>query len=171
MNVTMNSWYNGYANPLEMKKLGYKQISTPDGWLYIVPAAGYYYDYLNIRNIYSSWTPLLIGDVQFPAGDPSIIGGSFAAWNDIVGNGITEKDVHDRVFPAMQVLSEKMWVGNDTLRKFDDFDLLRKNIGEGPLLNISGKIGKTSAEAIATFSFDQNDKNIQLKQAVYAQRV
>ena len=51
------------------------------------------------------WTPLLIGDVKFPAGDPTIIGGSFAKWNDIVGNGISEKDVHDRVFPAMQVLA------------------------------------------------------------------
>ncbi|HTN36468.1 MAG TPA: family 20 glycosylhydrolase, partial [Arachidicoccus sp.] len=42
--VTMNTWYNGYAEPTAMKKLGYNQISTPDGWLYIVPAAGYYYD-------------------------------------------------------------------------------------------------------------------------------
>src|SRR5699024_9368223 len=41
--VTMNACYNGYANPVDMKKLGYKLISTPDGWLYIVPAAGYYY--------------------------------------------------------------------------------------------------------------------------------
>lgn len=163
-NVTLNTWYNGYANPLEMKKLGYNQISTPDGWLYIVPAAGYYYDYLNLKKIYRKWTPLLIGDVQFPAGDPTITGGSFAVWNDIVGNGITEKDVHDRVFPAMQVLSQKMWGGQDTLMKFEDFDILRKNLGEGPSLHISGKTGVSAAG----FSFDQEDKNVKLEGAVYA---
>lgn len=43
----MSAWYNGYANPKEMVKQGYKLISIPDGLLYIVPAAGYYYDYLN----------------------------------------------------------------------------------------------------------------------------
>ena len=51
-NVIMNAWYNGYAEPKEMVKLGYKLISMPDGLLYIVPAAGYYYDYLNTKYLY-----------------------------------------------------------------------------------------------------------------------
>ena len=46
-NVLMSAWYNGYADPKEMIKQGYDLISIPDGYLYIVPAAGYYYDYLN----------------------------------------------------------------------------------------------------------------------------
>lgn len=166
-NVTMNTWYNGYANPIEMKKLGYNQISTPDGWLYIVPMAGYYYDYLDTKNIYNNWTPYLIGDVQFPVGDPTIVGGSFAVWNDKVGNGITEKDVHDRVFPAMQVLSEKMWDANDTVMTYENFDLQRKKIGEGPSTNIRGKIGKTADTLVAAFSFDGADKSIHVHNAKY----
>jgi len=39
-NVVMGAWYNGYANPADMIKQGYKLISIPDGLLYIVPAAG-----------------------------------------------------------------------------------------------------------------------------------
>ena len=167
-NVTMNTWYNGYANPVEMKKLGYNQISTPDGWLYIVPAAGYYYDYLDVKNIYNNWTPSMIGDVNFPPGDPTIIGGSFAEWNDIAGNGISEKDVHDRVFPAMQVLSEKMWTGSHTVTGYDDFEEASKKIGEGPSLNIRGKIGKTVQPMVARFNFDKRNKNIQLQKAAYA---
>lgn len=163
--VIMNTWYNGYANPVEMKKLGYKQISTPDGWLYIVPAAGYYYDYLDIKNIYNKWTPSMIGDVSFPAGDPTILGGSFAEWNDIVGNGISEKDVHDRVFPAMQVLSQKMWTGNDTTMVFEDFEALSKKISEGPTLNMRGKIGKTDQPLVALFNFDKKNKKIQQQHA------
>ncbi|WP_457269449.1 family 20 glycosylhydrolase [Pedobacter sp. UYEF25] len=159
-NVTMNTWYNGYANPTEMKKLGYNQISTPDGWLYIVPAAGYYYDYLDVKNIYNKWTPSMIGDIQFQPGDTTILGGSFAVWNDIVGNGISEKDVHDRVFPAMQVLSEKMWVGNHTGLGFEEFQGKAANIGEGPASNIRGKIGTKDSGQIAKFAFDKADKRL-----------
>jgi hexosaminidase len=167
-NVVMNTWYNGYADPIEMKKLGYKQISTPDGWLYIVPAAGYYYDYLNVKNLYNKWTPSMIGDVRFSPGDPTILGGSFAVWNDIVGNGITEKDVHDRVFPAMQVLSQKMWGGSDTSLTFEDFNVLSKKIGEGPSLNISGKLSKKDAPFTAHFNFDEKNNQIKTIGAVYS---
>lgn len=37
-NVVMSAWYNGYANPKEMVKQGYRLISIPDGLVYLVPA-------------------------------------------------------------------------------------------------------------------------------------
>lgn len=140
-NITMNAWYNGYAEPKEMKKLGYQLISTPDGTLYIVPAAGYYYDYLNLRSLYKRWEPVNIGNVTFQAGDPVVRGGMFAVWNDKspAGNGITEHDVHDRVFPAMQVLGQKMWAGTDTVA-YTQFQTGSKAIKEGPGLNIAGAL-------------------------------
>ncbi|WP_222539457.1 family 20 glycosylhydrolase [Pedobacter polysacchareus] len=151
--VAMNAWYNGYGEPRAMKKLGYPQISTPDGWLYIVPAAGYYYDYLNLKNLYRKWEPVNIGDVTFQAGDPAVIGGMFAVWNDKspAGNGITEKDVHDRVFPALQVLSQKMWAGTDSI-PFKDFLVKGKGIKEGPGVNVAGYVlGKDSLVLNYTF--------------------
>ncbi|WP_182953480.1 family 20 glycosylhydrolase [Pedobacter gandavensis] len=154
--VTMNAWYNGYGEPREMKKLGYNQISTPDGWLYIVPAAGYYYDYLNLKNLYRKWEPINIGNVTFQAGDPSIIGGMFAVWNDKspAKNGITEKDVHDRVFPALQVLSQKMWAGTDSI-PFKDFLVKGKGVKEGPGVNVAGYVlGKDSL--VLNYTFDQS---------------
>ena len=60
-NVLMSAWYNGYADPKEMIKQGYDLISIPDGYLYIVPAAGYYYDYLNTEMLYKEWTPAHVG--------------------------------------------------------------------------------------------------------------
>ncbi|HVI47268.1 MAG TPA: family 20 glycosylhydrolase [Chitinophaga sp.] len=142
--VTMNLWYNGYADPKEMLQLGYDAISTPDGWLYIVPAAGYYYDYLNARKLYDKWTPSIIGDQVFDESNAQIKGGSFAVWNDHVGNGITAKDVHDRVFPAMQVLAEKMWTGKEQRLSYDTFARHATAIGEGPGLNIRGKLNADS---------------------------
>lgn len=65
-NVIMSAWYNGYANPKDMIEQGYKLISIPDGLVYIVPAAGYYYDYLNTKYLYENWTPVQIGNGCFP---------------------------------------------------------------------------------------------------------
>ncbi len=157
-NVTMNAWYNGYADPVEMKRLGYKLVSTPDGYLYIVPAAGYYHDYLALEMLYNRWEPLLVGNVAFAPGDPAIIGGMFAAWNDIVGNGITMKDVNDRVFPAMQVLAQKMWTGAEEGGAYGSFAEVCKNVGEGPGVNIRGKLPAGANRLVGTCDFEKPDR-------------
>lgn len=155
--VTMNAWYNGYADPADMMRQGYDLISTPDGWLYIVPAAGYYYDYLNVAKIYQQWEPNMIGDAIFPMGHPQIKGGAFAVWNDHPGNGITVQDVHDRVFPAMQVLAEKMWNGHTSQSNYQQFAAHSRLIGEGPGLNMRAKI--TSRDSVA-LQYDFSDNRI-----------
>lgn len=167
--VTLNMWYNGYADPIEMKKLGYPQISTPDGYLYIVPAAGYYYDYLNTNYLYNSWSPRQIGNVLFEKGDPIVRGGMFAVWNDIAGNGISEKDVHNRVFPAMQILSEKMWTAEDTKPSLFEFNANRKYISEAPGLNMRGYFGDKKEGVIFADSFAEAattgiDKTLPIKE-------
>lgn len=143
-NVIMNAWYNGYADPAEMIKQGYQLISIPDGLLYIVPAARYYHDYLNTRKLYESWTPAHIGKAVFEEKHPSISGGMFAVWNDHAGNGISTKDIHNRVFPAMQTLAVKMWTGKETNMPYEKFNSMRQTLSEAPGVNQSGRIGKKS---------------------------
>ncbi len=158
--VTMNVWYNGYANPKDMLDLGYDVISTPDGWLYIVPAAGYYYDYLNNKKIYNEWTPNMIGNQTFDEHNTQIKGGSFAVWNDHPGNGITAKDVHDRVFASMQVLAQKMWTAKLTSLSFEDFSSKAKLIGEAPGLNIAAKVKGKDAMVLAYNLKDKSAKDV-----------
>ena len=141
-NVIMHCWYNGYAEPREMKRQGYKLVSVPDGLVYIVPAAGYYYDYLNCRNLYNTWTPAQIGEEKFDERDPSILGGMFAVWNDHAGNGITVKDIHHRLFPALQTLSTKCWTGAATSLPYDQFDRLRLRLSEAPAVNEAARWAK-----------------------------
>ena len=131
-NVVMNIWYNGYADPTEMKKQGYQLISIPDGWVYIVPAAGYYYDYLNCHHLYNNWTPAVIGNKTFDEQDPAILGGMFAVWNDHAGNGVSVRDIHDRVFPPLQTLSTKCWTAKKTSLPYEAFDVARKSLSEAP---------------------------------------
>ncbi len=146
-NVLMSAWYNGYADPREMVKQGYDLISIPDGYLYIVPAAGYYYDYLNTKMLYEKWTPAHVGKEVFEEKDPHIKGGMFAVWNDHAGNGISTKDIHYRAFPAIQTLSVKMWTGKDCTVPYAVFDSCRLALSEAPDVNFAGRIG-TSPRAV-----------------------
>lgn len=147
-NVIMNCWYNGYANPQEMKKQGYKLVSIPDGLVYIVPAAGYYYDYLNCRYLYDNWTPANIGNQTFADDDPAVMGGMFAVWNDHAGNGISTKDIHHRAYPAIQTLAVKCWTGKATTFTFDDFDAKRQLLSEAPGVNELGRIGSKGSTVV-----------------------
>lgn len=148
-NVIMDIWYNGYANPVEMKKQGYKLVSIPDGYVYIVPAAGYYYDYLNCQYLYEHWSPAQVGGVKFEDDDPAIIGGMFAVWNDHAGNGITVKDIHHRVFPAMQTLAVKCWNANKVSLPYAEFNKRRTALSEAPTVNELGRYGKGRQEILA----------------------
>lgn len=140
--VLMDIWFNGYADPVEMKKQGYKLVSIPDGLVYIVPAAGYYYDYLNCQYLYEHWTPAVIGNKTFEENDPMIEGGMFAVWNDHAGNGISTKDVHHRVYPALQTLAVKCWTGKETKLPYAEFDSKRVELSEAPGVNELGRLGK-----------------------------
>ena len=141
-NVVMNAWYNGYADPATMIKDGYQLISIPDGLVYIVPKAGYSYDYLNEPYLYKEWTPAHIGKAVFDEKHPSILGGMFAIWNDHVGNGISVKDIHHRIFSPLQTLSVKMWTGAQTGIPYETFNEKRALLSEAPGVNQLARIGK-----------------------------
>ena len=142
-NVIMSAWYNGYAEPRDMVKLGYKLISIPDGLTYIVPQAGYYYDYLNCEHLYNNWTPAHVGKEVFEEKDPAILGGMYAVWNDHCGNGISTKDIHHRCYPALQTLAVKMWTGVSKSVPYEVFDKQRHTLSEAPGVNQLGILSKT----------------------------
>jgi len=116
------AWYNGYADPQEMMDMGFDLISIPDELVYIVPSAGYYNEFLNRELIYKTWTPAHIGASVFEENHPKIKGGMFAEWNDYLLKGYTMEDIHDRVYPATQVIAAKTWSGVHTTFTYDKFE-------------------------------------------------
>ncbi len=146
--VTLQIWYNGYADPIKMKELGYRLVSIPDGYVYIVPAAGYYYDYLNCQWLYDKWTPAQVGGTKLEEADPALLGGMFAVWNDHVGNGITVKDIHHRVMPAMQTIATKCWTASKTSVPYAEFERRSRYLSEAPgvdeLARTLGKTGRST---------------------------
>lgn len=150
-NVVMQIWYNGYADPTEMKKQGYQLVSIPDGYTYIVPAAGYYYDYLNCPWLYEQWTPAQVGKVKFEEGDPSLLGGMFAVWNDHVGNGITVRDIHHRVMPALQTIAAKTWTASKVSLPYAEFEHRARFLSEAPGVDYLARPLGRSTRTTATY--------------------
>ena len=110
--VQMNVWSTGWANPTNMYNEGFELINTIDGQLYMVPAAGYYYDYLNTQNLYNNWTPNNFSGTVIPAGSEQMLGSTYAIWNDSVdtrANGISEIDIYDRFADAVPTMASKNW--------------------------------------------------------------
>lgn len=139
-NVIMYCWYNPYAQPADMKKLGYKIVSVPSHYGYLVPAAGYYRDYLDHARIYNSWTPATINQYTFEDKlDPSLLGGMFCVWNDIAGNGISVDDIHHRSYPALQYISAVTWSPSYKTLPNEEFDNKRMNLHEAPGVNELGR--------------------------------
>lgn len=140
--VLMYCWSNGYANPKDMLKLGYEVVSIPDGWVYIVPKAGYYYDYLNTDLLYNHWTPAQIGDYKV-TGDTlkQVKGGMFAVWNDTPTNGITVKDIAHRIKHALPTMAAKTWSGEKVTVPYKEFIEKSSKMIEAPGTNYLGRHG------------------------------
>ncbi|MEO2507516.1 discoidin domain-containing protein [Clostridium paraputrificum] len=152
-NVQMNLWNFGYANMDEMYEQGFDLINCNDGNYYIVPNAGYYYDYLNDNTMYN--LPInSIGGVTIPAGDDQMIGGAFAVWNDMtdyLNNGVSEYDVYDRIGGAMPLFAAKLWGKNDL--SLDEAKEKINEIGEDPTVNFDYDV-ETKSENIAQYNMD-----------------
>jgi hexosaminidase len=133
--IVIDVWDNGWANPVDMVQQGFHIINANDNLLYIVPRAGYFNDYLHTKLLYEQWEPNIFNlsnqNLNLKPGDPHLLGGMFAEWNDKLGSVVNDADVHARVKPAMQVLSEKIWSGTTSM-SFEQFQLLARKIGEAP---------------------------------------
>ena len=128
--VQMNVWNTGWANPTKMYNEGFELINTIDGKLYIVPAAGYYFDYLNTQNLYSSWTPNNFDGTVIPAGSEQMLGSTYAIWNDSIdtrANGISEIDIYDRFADAVPTLASKNW--GDPSMSYADMEAAVEELG------------------------------------------
>ena len=166
-NVIMHCWYNGYANPTDMKEQGYKLISIPDGSVYIVPAAGYYYDYLNLPYLYNSWNPSMIGNQKFEFGDPAILGGMYAVWNDVAGNGISVDDIHHRCYPGLQTIATSTWSPTYRSVPFDEFNQKRHQLSEAPGVNEMGIIKGEPNSIVYALDVVKPGKSYPVKEASY----
>lgn len=127
--ITIDIWHNPYYQPEAALKAGYTIVAIPDGLVYLVPKAGYYYDYLNCKYLYNGWEPRQIGNYTVPDEYLNqLAGGKFALWNDMLGKGYTVEDNYQRIFPAVQTLSQKFWSGKVENESWEDFSAIAEKL-------------------------------------------
>ena len=149
-NAVMNAWSKDWVNAEKMLADGFKIIASPDSWLYIVPAAGYYRDFLDTKWIYANYRPEKVNStVTLPDFQAGLLGSTFAVWNDISENGISQLDVHYRTMPAIKVLGSKNWKVRPS-KTFEEYQLLADASSDGPNINLSGSYTDEELNKIAS---------------------
>lgn len=164
----MNLWSTGWAKMDEMYNLGFDLINCVDSKYYIVPNAGYYFDYLNDNTVYNSAVNSY-GGVTIPAGDEQMIGGAFAVWNDMCGkreNGISEYDVYDRITNSAGLYAAATWgkgaadvsTAKATAKKLGDAP--NTNFGYETTANAEGTVMQLGMDDASDASGNGNSLNL-----------
>lgn len=149
-NAIMNAWSRDWVNAQKMLEDGFQIISTPDTWLYLVPAAGYYRDFLDIPWIYNTYRPEMVnGSLTLPNFQTGLLGSTFAVWNDICENGISQLDVHYRTMPAVKAVGAKNWKVAPT-KTLAEYQAVANISTDGPGLNLSGAYSEAELHEIAS---------------------
>lgn len=173
----MNLWSTGWAKMDEMYKLGFDLINCVDSKYYIVPNAGYYYDYLNDNTVYNSAVNSY-GNVTIPAGDEQMIGGAFAVWNDMCGkkeNGISEYDVYDRITNSAGLYAAATWGKGSA--DVSGAKATAKKLGDAPNTNFGYKTTANAEGTVMQLGMDDakdasgNGNSLNLKSAKNAEVV
>ena len=161
--VQLNIWNTGYANPKNMYDMGFDLINTLEGPNYIVPAAGYYNDYINASSIYNNWQPNVINDFTANPGDDQMLGGCYAIWHDSIdtrANGISQYDSFDRFYQPLSAYCAKLWGEAEDYknasgsRDYSAFKSVADEMGTAPGTSVFGEVAHTSS-TIADYSFDK----------------
>lgn len=133
----VSAWNYGWMDLESALNAGAKVVNMCDEFLYIVPAVNYYHDFLDCEWLYNNWTPEMMRKDYKIQSNPNLLGAMFAVWNDRVGNGISQQDVHVRSFPALQLLSDKLWKGeNQQAVSYERFKALCQTTPEAPGVNL-----------------------------------
>lgn len=149
--IQMNLWNFGYANMDEMYESGFDLINCNDGHYYVVPNAGYYYDYLNASVMYNL-EPNTISNVTIPAGDKQMLGASFAVWNDMIDlkeNGVSEYDVYLRISQSLGLFAAKLWGKGDMTQ--EEATEACEFFGDAPNTNFAYEVEEDASGNVASW--------------------
>jgi hexosaminidase len=138
--VVMDVWDTAFASAPALVRAGYRVVNATDTYLYIVPKAGVYNDYLDTKTLYEQWNPSTF-DLRNPAqnlvpGDTQLLGAKFAVWNDKLGALISDADVAARVLAALPTVGEKFWGASARSRTYNQFMEVAHTVGQTPGLQL-----------------------------------
>lgn len=150
----INLWSFGWSNPKAMYDLGFELINCSDGTFYIVPNAGYYYDYLGDSHLFNTQINNM-SSFKVPAGDEQMVGGAFAIWNDMIDNaenGMSEYDIYKRTIRAAGMMGTNLW-GKGNITQADATSIIDQ-YPEVPGTNFNYNVKKSENGAITSVDME-----------------
>ena len=152
-NFQLDVWSTGYENAALRAKEGYQIINCRDAYLYGNPGRTRR-DVPNAEYLFNDWNPTIFGANNPMLGEPNLLGAKAVIWGDQSQEGMTEKDVHQRVLQAIAIVSEKTWNGTDEDDTFAQWEIRFGHLAEGPGTEIAMNI-ESASSLVLKYQFDQ----------------
>ena len=149
----LDIWHTSYDNPAQRAKEGYQIVNCRDAYLYGNPGRTNR-DVPNAEYLFNDWNPTIFGGNNPMLGEPNLMGAKAVIWGDQSQEGMTERDVHQRVLQAIAIVSEKTWNGTDEDDTFAEWEIRFGHLAEGPGTEIAMNVPSASS-LVLKYDFDQ----------------
>ena len=153
----LDIWSTGYENARLRAEEGYQIVNCRDAYMYGNPGRTRR-DLPNAEYLFNDWNPTIFGANNPMMGEPNLMGAKAVIWGDQSQEGMTEKDVHQRVLQAIAITSEKTWNGTDAEDTFAEWEIRKSHLAEGPGTEIAMEIDSRSA-LVLDYDFNNVSKD------------
>ena len=150
----LDIWHTSYDNPAQRIAEGYQVVNCRDAFMYGNPGRTNR-DLPNAEYLFNDWNPTNFGGGNPLQGEPNLLGAKAVIWGDQSQEGMTEKDVHQRVLQAIAIVSEKTWNGTDADDTFAEWEIRKSHLAEGPGTEIA-----MTVESASSLVLDYDFENI-----------
>ena len=148
----LDIWATAYDNPAQRAKEGYQIVNCRDAYLYGNPGRTRR-DVPNAEYLFNDWNPTIFGGNNPKLGEPNLMGAKAVIWGDQSQEGMTERDIHQRVLQAIAIVSEKTWNGTDEDDTFAQWEIRFGHLAEGPGTEIAMQVDSASS-LVLKYDFD-----------------
>ena len=149
----LDIWSTGYDNAAQRIKEGYEVVNCRDAYLYGNPGRTRR-DVPNAEYLFNDWNPSIFGGNNPLLGEPNLLGAKAVIWGDQSQEGMTERDIHQRVLQAIAIVSEKTWNGTDEDDTFAQWEIRFGHLAEGPGTEIAMTVESRSS-LVLKYQFDR----------------
>ena len=149
----LDIWSTGYDNAAQRAKEGYQIVNCRDAYLYGNPGRTRR-DVPNAEYLFNDWNPTIFGGNDPMLGEPNLLGAKAVIWGDQSQEGMTERDIHQRVLQAIAIVSEKTWNGTDEDDTFAQWEIRFGHLAEGPGTEIAMQVDSASS-LVLKYQFDR----------------
>ena len=148
----LDIWSTGYDNAAQRAREGYQIVNCRDAYMYGNPGRTRR-DVPNAEYLFNDWNPTIFGGNNPKLGEPNLMGAKAVIWGDQSQEGMTERDIHQRVLQAIAIVSEKTWNGTDEDDTFAEWEIRFGHLAEGPGTEIAMQVDSASS-LVLKYDFD-----------------